>query len=127
MQNPLLLSKEEILLRIALAFSFIYPAINALFDPYAWIGYFPGFILDLASGNPELLLHSWGVFEVALALWVLFGKKIFIPSVVMTLALIAVVALNPGQFPILFRDVSIALAAAALAWMHRPKNLHGTA
>jgi len=115
-----------LLLRAGLAFSFIYPAVSALFDPYSWIGYFPPLLLDLV-GNDELVLHVWGVFEVALALWVLFGKHLFIPSMLMGLALMAVVLVNPGQFPILFRDVSIALAAFALAWMHRPGTLHGNA
>jgi len=122
MTNPLRLPPSELLLRLALALSFLYPAVSALSDPYAWVGYFPSFVLDLA-GNDLLALHLWGVLEAALALWVLFGKRVLVPSALMAVALILVVAVNPEQFPVLFRDVSIAFAAAALAWMHRP---HGT-
>lgn len=124
MLNPLTLPKDELLLRGALAFSFLYPAIHALFDPYAWIGYFPGFLISFAGSHGELMLHAWGVVEVVLALLVLFGRRIFVPSVLMALALAAVIAFNPSQFPILFRDVSIALIAVVLALKHAP---HGNA
>lgn len=120
MRNPLHLPAPELLLRTALALSFLYPALAALLDPHAWIGYFPGAVLDLARGNDLLLLHAWGLVEAALAFWVLFGRRVFLPSALMTLALVLVVIANPGQFPILFRDLALALSGAALAWMHRP-------
>jgi len=123
MENPLRLPVPELLLRLALAFSFLYPAIHAVFDPYAWVGYFPTFVLDLL-GDDIVLLHLWGAAEAFLALWVLFGRRVLVPSVLMTALLVLVVLANPGQFPILFRDLSIALAGAALAFMHHP---HGSA
>lgn len=122
MINPLHLPAPELLLRVALAVSFVYPALHALTDPYAWIGYFPPILLSAAGEHTILMLHAWGAIEVLLVLWVLFGKKVFVPSAVMAFALFAVVVANPGQFPILFRDISIALAAIALAWMHRPSH-----
>lgn len=109
----------ELLLRCALAFSFLYPAIHALSDPYAWIGYIPGFVLAALPLGEETVLHAWGVLEAALALWVLFGRNVFVPALVMGAALLAVVAFNLGQFTILFRDLPIAATAFALAWMHR--------
>lgn len=124
MVNPLKLPLPGLVMRLAVAFSFIYPAVAAWFDPYSWIGYFPGFVLDLAGEHPELLLHAWGAIEIALALWVLFGKHVYVPSVIMTFALLLVVIANPGQFPILFRDISIALAAVSLALVNKRK--HGT-
>lgn len=106
----------ELLLRLALALSFLYPAINALFDPYSWIGYFPAFLNDLASPHQLLLLHSFGFLEVVLATWVLVGKRVRIPALIMTLMLVAIVAVNSAQFVVLFRDLAIALAALALAF-----------
>jgi hypothetical protein len=125
MVNPLRLPLPGLLMRLAVAFSFVYPAVAALFDPYAWIGYFPGFLLTLAGGHDMLLLHAWGALEIALALWVLFAKKVYVPSVIMAVLLALVVLFNPGQFPILFRDVSIALAALSLAAVNYRK-VHGT-
>lgn len=118
MQHPLALPVPELLLRMGLAFSFLFPALHALVDPYAWIGYFPGFVLGLPLPE-ETLLHIWGALEALLALWILFGKRILLPALLMGLLLLAVVLMNLGQFPILFRDLPIALMAFALAWMHR--------
>lgn len=126
MGNPLRLSPAETLLRLAVAFSFIYPAVSALSDPYSWVGYFPSFLLASVGTSSLVLLHAFGVIEVLLALWVLFGKRIFVPSVIAAVMLLAIIAFNLAQFPILFRDVSIALACLALAWKHRPSRLHGT-
>lgn len=119
MQNPLTLPVPELLLRSALAFSFLYPAVHALSDPYAWVGYIPGFVLAAFPLGEEVVLHAWGVLEAVLALWVLFGRNVFAPALVMGTVLLAVVALNLGQFTILFRDLPIAASAFALAWMHR--------
>lgn len=125
MTNPLRLPLPGLLMRLAVAFAFVYPAIAAWFDPYSWIGYFPGFLLDLAGSNPEIMLHAWGALEILLALWVLFGTRVYVPSVIMAIALCAVVIANPGQFPILFRDVSIVLAALSLALVNKRKHGNG--
>lgn len=122
MVNPLTLPLPELLLRIAVAFAFLYPAVDAWFNPDSWIGYFPGFVLALAGGNAALLLQSWGVLEIVLALWVLFGTSVFIPSITMAAVLLVVVVTNPGQFPILFRDISIALAALSLVAVNKTKH-----
>jgi len=108
----------DILLRIGVALSFLYPPIDALANPYSWLGYFPHFLQGIL---PDMvILHSFGVVEVVLALWILSGKHIFWPSTVATLMLLAIVLFNGGDFPILFRDVSIACMSAALAFMHTP-------
>lgn len=118
------ISVPELLLRIGVAFAFLYPPISALFDPFAWIGYFPPFLLDSAGSSELILLHVFGVFEIAIAVWILFGRRIWIPSFVATVLLIAIVVMNTAQFEVLFRDLSIALMAATLMYLHRPKK-HG--
>lgn len=123
--RPFSLPLPELLLRIGAAFAFIYPPLSALSDPDSWLGYFPGFLLAAAGANEMLMLHAFGIIEAVIALWILFGKNIFIPSVLATVALVAIVVLNGNQFPVLFRDVSIALMTAALAVMHRPARTHG--
>lgn len=118
------LPAEELLLRAGLALAFLYPPFSALQDPYSWIGYFPTFLLDFVAPHSLLLLHAFGVVEVVLALWVLLGKRVFIPAALMAVMLVAIVLMNPVQFPILFRDISIAFMAGALALRHRPST-HG--
>lgn len=116
-------STSEGLLRIGLAFSFLYPAINAFFEPTTWLGYFPPFVTMLFHSiavplkwSDVVLLHSFGLLEIALAVWVLFGRRIRVPATVMAIMLFAIVGFNldPSNFSVLFRDVSIAFAALAL-------------
>lgn len=103
----------DIVLRLGLAFSFLYPPINALFDPYSWVGYLPQFVRGYV---PDLtLLHSFGLLEVVIGLWILSGKRIFLPLLAAFLILLAIVLLNVQDFQIVFRDISIATIALALA------------
>ena len=108
----------ELLLRIGVAFSFLYPPISAFFNPYSWVGYFPVFISDTGL-DMLLLLHIFGVIEIAIGLWVLSGKRIFIPSAIAVLMLASIVLLNITQMDVLFRDVPILLMAIALCILHR--------
>ena len=105
----------HLLLRIGVAIAFLYPPLNALQNPDSWIGYFPHFMHGI-GGIPDLyLLHAFGAIEVVIALWILSGKKIFIPSVLAAALLIAIVGFNLFDFEILFRDLSIAFMALSLA------------
>ena len=104
-------------LRAGLAFSFLFPAINAFFDPYSWIGYFPAFMRGFV---PDLvLLHSFGAIEIIIALWILSGWKIFWPSLAALLVLLTIVFFDFGDFQVIFRDVSIASIALALVIRNR--------
>lgn len=107
-------ARTSLLLRIGVAFAFVYPAVAAYLDPFAWIGYFPSFLRDLA-GNDALLLHAFGLSELVIAVWLVFGRRHFVPSLLAALYLGAIVILNTGQMDVVFRDISILLAALAIA------------
>ena len=126
-------SLPELLLRIGVSFAFLYPAIDAIFNPTVWIGYFPHFVTSLYDqviGIPfklsdVALLHMFGLVEVALAVWLLAGRRVRVPALVMAffLFLIVLVNLSWTNFLVLFGDISIALAALALASMDKkPKS-----
>lgn len=102
----------SVLLRLGVAFAFLYPAIDAFFDPNSWIGYFPKFLHGVV---PDLLLlHAFGLLEFAIALWILVGKRLAIPAFGATAMLLAIVLFNLRDFQIVFRDLSIAAMAFAL-------------
>ena len=105
---------SNLLLRIAVAFAFLYPAIEGILNPNAWVGFFPDFLAN--HFTVTTLMYGWGAFEIIIALWILSGKKIFIPSVIATLCLLAIVFFNFAALDTVFRDISLALVAAALAW-----------
>lgn len=103
----------ERLLRIAIAFFFLYPAIAGFITPDNWIGYFPPMLQDL--GNAPMVVGIWGVIEVILALWMLFGKNIKIPSILTGVLAIGIVVANPSQMDIIFRDLALGAVSFALA------------
>ena len=104
---------SNLLLRISVAFAFLYPPFDALTNPDSWIGYFPKFMQGYV---PDLvLLHGFGIVEVVIALWILSGKQIFWPSIVATLMLVTIVITNLNNFEVVFRDLAIAMVALALA------------
>lgn len=111
---------HERLLRVGVAFSFIYPPISAYFNELAWIGYFPSFMLGIVSDT--ILLNGFGLIEISIALWILFGKNIYIPSILASVILVLIVAFNFNQMDVLFRDVSIVLMSTALVFLHIPKR-----
>jgi len=129
-------SLVEKVLRVSLAFSFIYPAVSAWFNPFAWVGYFPPFVLDLASslpalhaqaGNDLLVLHVFGVTEIIIGLWLVFGKRIFWPGILAAFYLAGIVVFNLNQMDVIFRDISIFGIAVALVLMDRNKPHISTA
>lgn len=106
----------HLLLRLGLAVAFIYPAVSAWFNPYTWIGYFPGFMLDIVGSNDLVLLHAFGLLEIAIGVWFLYGKKLLIPSAVATLMLAAIILMHWRQMDVIFRDIPIALMSLALVF-----------
>lgn len=108
----------DMVLRAGLAFSFLYPPVNALSYSDAWVGYIPSFMGFL--GNPVTLLHVFGIVEIGIALWILLGKSIWLPATLAACILVGIVAFNMPEFQVLFRDLSIAALALALAIIHRP-------
>lgn len=110
-----------LVMRVGAAFAFLYPPISAYFAPDTWIGYIPGFARGYV---PDMtLLHVFGAVEILIALWILSGWKIFWPSLIATALLLCIVLTNPQEFPILFRDLSVAALTFSLALMNLPKKV----
>ena len=112
----------DLVLRAGLAFAFLYPAVDEIFDPYSWFGYIPHFLVQAAHSIhiPDMvLLHSFGALEVIIALWVLSGRKIFWPSAAAAFILAAIVITDLQDFQVIFRDVAIMAIAVALAMKNR--------
>lgn len=108
----------NLLLRLAISFAFLYPAYGFFSAPNDWLGYIPIFVRDIGLPQNALLLLLAG-FHLAIALWILSGWRIFTPSLAAAIFLGSVVYFNWNQLDILFRDISLALAALALAFSSR--------
>ncbi|MDE2071569.1 MAG: hypothetical protein KGI70_02455 [Patescibacteria group bacterium] len=102
----------NLILRAGVAFAFLYPPLNAAVDPSAWVGYLPPW---LTLAPPLVELHVFGVIEIGIALWILSGWRVVWPAAAAVVALLGIVVLQLSEFQVVFRDLSIAAAAAALA------------
>lgn len=105
----------KFLLRAGLAFAFLYAAISGFFQPEAWQGFLPGFIFQFGLA-PQLALSIFGILELILAAWLLWGVYLELAGLLAFLILLGIVVFNLPQLIIVFRDLSLAMAALALAW-----------
>ncbi|MCH7552236.1 hypothetical protein IIB49_02495 [Patescibacteria group bacterium] len=104
----------ELILRLGIAFTLLYAALSSFLTPINWIGFFPAFLFRF--GIPEeLLLGGFSLFEAALGLWLLWGKKVVYPALLSAFAFGSIALFNLGAMDILFRDVGLFFAALALA------------
>ncbi|PIP86449.1 hypothetical protein COV42_00960 [Candidatus Campbellbacteria bacterium CG11_big_fil_rev_8_21_14_0_20_44_21] len=101
------------LLKVAVAFSFLYAATSGFIEPNNWVGFFPRFMTNILPG--PILLRVFEIVEVLVALALFFMKNPFYPAVLGAIMLLGVVIFNLPQLDILFRDIPIALTAIAIA------------
>lgn len=109
-------NKEKIawsVIRLGVAFCFLYAGIAGFAEPDAWAGWFPKLMTDIVS--TDILLPVWGVYEIITGLWILSDKKIFIPSMLATFSLAGLIVFNFSAMDIIFRDVTIMAVTLALA------------
>ena len=110
------MTKEKIaniLLRTSISFAFIYVAIATIIDQASWVSYAPSFIRNVFPES--LLIGALAIGHSLLGVWILSGWRIFWPTLLAGLYLISLVGFNLSQIDILFRDISLALVAFALA------------
>lgn len=102
----------SLLLRLGLAFVFLYAAIASLRQPLVWAAYLPNFLTK--SISPTSLIKVFAVYELVLAAWLLIGKQVKYAALLCAVTLAGIVITNPSQLITTFRDVGLALMAAAL-------------
>lgn len=107
-------------LRVGLAFVFLYASVEIYFHPANFLKYVPQFVQD--SLPLDLFLLLFGVFEVAIAVWLLTGWKGQYPSLLSVLMIIGIVAFNMEYFQILFRNVAIGFGGLALVVLELTKD-----
>lgn len=100
------------MLRLGLAFVLGYAGVDSWREPQVWAGYLPHFLA--VSAQVETLVKLFGFGELALALWLLWGKWARYAAVVAFALLAGIVVFNPGALSVTFRDIGLAAMAAAL-------------
>ncbi len=107
----------ERVLRIGIAFSFLYAGFSIISNPIAWSGFVPMWISNIFPGTGFLIGH--GVIDIIIALWLLSGRAIYYAAIVAAFFLLSIAIVNLSVFDIVFRDVSIFFAAIALAILNK--------
>ena len=102
----------SLLLRIALAFVFLYAALDSLASPMIWVGFLPPVLTSHING--QLLLSVMSVYEILLSLWLLSGRFTRLAALLAALTLAGITLANLSQFITTFRDVGLLLSALAL-------------
>ncbi len=101
------------LLRIGLAFVFLYAAIASFVRPDDWIGFLPGFATTIV--DPKLLLDLFSIAQIVLAVWLLTGWWLRYAALFAAAMLAGIILANPTQLLLTFRDIGLLFAAVALA------------
>lgn len=107
-------SLARLLLRLGLAFTLVYAATASLLQPVNWVGFVPSFVRQLGV-QESFLLQGFSGLEIVLALWLLWGRKLALPSLAAAGLFLGIALFNLGAMDIVFRDIGLFFAALALA------------
>ena len=113
------LPSASLLLRLGLAFIFLYASIAAFINPNEWVGYLPPMLTSHLSATMLLKLFSLG--ELILAFWLLSGIYVRFAALAATAMLVGITLSNLSILVVTFRDVGLIFAALALAVMDEEK------
>jgi hypothetical protein len=102
----------SLLIRLGLAFVFIYAAMAMELAPKDFIHYVPEFVRQIIPVEP--FLHVYGVYEIVLALWLLSNKWVSYSSILSTVTLMGITVLNIDVLNVVFRNIGIIFASLAL-------------
>lgn len=109
------------MLRIGLAFVYLYAAIEIHINPAGFMKYVPS---QMSIIPTDLFLLVFGIFEVLLTLWLLSGKRTEYAGMISFLLMAGIIFPNMAYFDVLFRNVAIAFASLALVALdHRKRRM----
>lgn len=106
----------RLLLRFQIIFVFAYAAIGIILSPEKYVKWLPHDVF-FTPEHSHLAVMIFGFMEIALVLWVLFGKRADIAALVSATTLLLITAFNLDQIDILFRNVGLAAGAIALYFL----------
>ena len=103
--------REDLLLRLAVAFPMIWAGVSQLMNPLDWVGFVPPWLGVIIAPEAFLTIHSIFNLIIGVGLLVGFWRILFSAAAVASLAGIVVFY---GVDDVTFRDVGLAIVAFAL-------------
>ena len=112
-KNP---NTAALLLRVGLAFAFLYASFESIHDPQAWASYLPSMLTNHVAAHT--LLHFFSAYEFVLGVWLLSGWCVRYAALLCAATLAGIVFSDlPAFSSVTFRDVSLLFAALALYFL----------
>ncbi|TSC89156.1 MAG: hypothetical protein G01um10143_537 [Parcubacteria group bacterium Gr01-1014_3] len=110
------MKNASLILRLSLAFAFSYAAISSFIYPEAWVGWLPEFVRTTGW------LTFFGLGQVFMSIWLVSGYKTFYAASLSAGMLLGIVVINLSALDVVFRDISLALSALALAVLAKEEH-----
>lgn len=103
--------REDLLLRLAVAFPMIWAGVHQMMNPTDWIGFVPPWLGSFIAPEAFLTIHS--VFNIVIGIGLLIGfwRVLFSATAAASLASIVIFY---GVDDVTFRDVGLAIVAIVL-------------
>lgn len=107
---------SQLLLRLGLAFVFLYAGVSIFLEPISWIGFVPSWIENFGlSRTVALYAHALG--DIFVGFWLLSGRLRFWAGISSFLFLFLIIVLNGTPLLLItFRDIGLAFSALAYAF-----------
>lgn len=110
-------AREDLLLRVAVAFPMIWAGISQLQNPTNWVGFVPSWLAGIVDPEAFLGIHSLFNLVIGVGLLIGFWRVLFSAAAFASLASI-VIFYQGGVFlgidDVTFRDVGLAIVALVL-------------
>lgn len=116
-KKPFILFDPSFLLRVGLAFVFLYAAVNFFFNTDQALQFLPKFVSSIIP--PGIFLRLFEIYELILAAWLLSGKWSHYAGLLSALTLIMITAFNVESFHVVFRNIAIIFAGLALTTLKK--------
>jgi uncharacterized membrane protein YphA (DoxX/SURF4 family) len=106
--------KAALMLRLALAFVFLYAAVRSFMNPQDWVGYIPDWVTNFGFTR-ERFLTANSLFEIIISLLLLTNFKTKWLALISAAFFAAITAFSGfGLLDVTFRDIGLMFAALAL-------------
>lgn len=110
------------ILRIGLGITILWFGISQLLSPNNWIGYLPNWAFSLSFISTTTLVYLNGIFEIILALLLIFNQFSKNISILLSLHLILII-FHLGYNDIAIRDFGILVGFIALIFISSNKSI----
>lgn len=107
------------LLRLGIAFVFLWFGFSQLLDSMRWVSLVPGWAVNLAHLPPAMIVLGNGAFEIVLGSLIATNVLVRIPALILALHLIPIM-LDFGASATGVRDFGLIIASLTLALIYEP-------